>query len=258
MTGRSTTRPPAWRPATARATRKSIAPHRQPRQSPNSPTHPAPVAPRPRPRYTSLQARTAPAKATPTMRRTLKAPLAAALLAAAALLPAQAFAGSQTLSLIRSTLSNDTDADNGGLWQYEGGSVQNYAAPPSAPTSSSAASPPPAPRPTIPPAKPSPSSSPPPPAAACRRSSPWKATTATTPGKPAARRRRLRQIPLDRRRGRQRRHRLRHRHHQAHPRLDRLGQPARPLSRNPPSPPPAPRRVGVGGNPPTQANPRPP
>jgi hypothetical protein len=57
----------------------------------------------------------------------LRAPLVAAFLAAVSLFSANAFAGSATLSLVRSTLSNDTDADNGGLWQYEGGSIQNAA-----------------------------------------------------------------------------------------------------------------------------------
>jgi len=54
----------------------------------------------------------------------LRVPLVAAFLAAVSLFSANAFAGSATLSLVRSTLSNDTDADNGGRWQYEGGSIQ--------------------------------------------------------------------------------------------------------------------------------------
>ena len=32
-------------------------------------------------------------------------------------------AGTKTLTLERATLSNDVDADNGGLWQYEGGTL---------------------------------------------------------------------------------------------------------------------------------------
>ena len=47
------------------------------------------------------------------------------LMANAFLWPLKAFAGSATLYLVRSTLSNDADADGGGLWQYEGGSVQD-------------------------------------------------------------------------------------------------------------------------------------
>jgi hypothetical protein len=34
-----------------------------------------------------------------------------------------AFAGQKILTLERSTLSNDADADGGGLWQYEGGTL---------------------------------------------------------------------------------------------------------------------------------------
>jgi hypothetical protein len=59
------------------------------------------------------------------MFQVIKAPFVAAILASASLLPAQAFAGSVTLSLVRSSLSNDADSDGGGLWQYEGGAVQN-------------------------------------------------------------------------------------------------------------------------------------
>jgi hypothetical protein len=33
------------------------------------------------------------------------------------------FAGTKNLTLERSTLSNDADADGGGLWQYEGGTL---------------------------------------------------------------------------------------------------------------------------------------
>jgi hypothetical protein len=33
------------------------------------------------------------------------------------------FAGTRNLTLERSTLSNDADADGGGLWQYEGGTL---------------------------------------------------------------------------------------------------------------------------------------
>ena len=61
------------------------------------------------------------------MSHSLRNPLVVAFLAAVSLFSASAFAGSATLSLVRSTLSNDTDADNGGLWQYEGGSLQNAA-----------------------------------------------------------------------------------------------------------------------------------
>ena len=61
------------------------------------------------------------------MFRSIKAPLIAAAVTCASLWSANAFAGSSTLSLVRSTLSNDTDADNGGLWQYEGGAIQNSA-----------------------------------------------------------------------------------------------------------------------------------
>ena len=57
----------------------------------------------------------------------LRVPLVAAFVAAASLFSASAFAGSATLLLVRSTLSNDADADGGGLWQYEGGSIQNAA-----------------------------------------------------------------------------------------------------------------------------------
>ena len=41
------------------------------------------------------------------MFQAIKTPFIAAALASASLLPAQAFAGSATLSLVRSTLSND-------------------------------------------------------------------------------------------------------------------------------------------------------
>jgi hypothetical protein len=58
------------------------------------------------------------------MFRRIKTPLVAALLASAVLWPLSAFAGSATVFLVRSTLSNDADADGGGLWQYEGGTVQ--------------------------------------------------------------------------------------------------------------------------------------
>ena len=54
-------------------------------------------------------------------------PVVAAFLAGASLFPATASAGSVTLSLVRSTISNDADADGGGLWQYEGGALQNKA-----------------------------------------------------------------------------------------------------------------------------------
>jgi hypothetical protein len=43
----------------------------------------------------------------------------------AALLSASALAGSATIVLARSTLSNTSDSDGGGLWQYEGGTIQN-------------------------------------------------------------------------------------------------------------------------------------
>jgi hypothetical protein len=59
------------------------------------------------------------------MFRSVKTMLVVGLSAIALLLPLKAFAGSATLYLVRSTLSNDSDADNGGLWQYEGGSVQD-------------------------------------------------------------------------------------------------------------------------------------
>ncbi len=59
------------------------------------------------------------------MLNSIKAVLIAGLMASALLWPMKAFAGSATLILVRSSLSNDTDADNGGLWQYEGGSVQS-------------------------------------------------------------------------------------------------------------------------------------
>ncbi len=36
-----------------------------------------------------------------------------------------ASANGLTMLLVRSTLSNDSDSDGGGLWQYEGGVVQN-------------------------------------------------------------------------------------------------------------------------------------
>jgi hypothetical protein len=36
-----------------------------------------------------------------------------------------ALAGTKNLTLTRSTLSNDSDADGGGLWQYEGGTMQS-------------------------------------------------------------------------------------------------------------------------------------
>ena len=61
------------------------------------------------------------------MFRHIKTPLVAALLASALLWPLSAFAGSSTIFLVRSTLSNDSDADGGGLWQYEGGTLQNAA-----------------------------------------------------------------------------------------------------------------------------------
>jgi hypothetical protein len=61
------------------------------------------------------------------MVRSIKPLLAAGLVASAFLWPAHAFAGQANLVLVRSTLSNDVDADNGGLWQYEGGTIQNKA-----------------------------------------------------------------------------------------------------------------------------------
>jgi hypothetical protein len=59
------------------------------------------------------------------MFNSIKTALIVGLTASAFLWPLKAFAGSATLYLVRSSLSNDADADNGGLWQYEGGSIQN-------------------------------------------------------------------------------------------------------------------------------------
>ncbi len=61
------------------------------------------------------------------MFRPMKPFLIAGLIAVSLLWPLHAFAGSANLVLVRSTLSNDADADGGGLWQYEGGAVQNKA-----------------------------------------------------------------------------------------------------------------------------------
>ena len=55
----------------------------------------------------------------------LHALLLAMALATAGLWSASAQAGSTTLLLVRSTLANDTDT--AGLWQYEGGTIQNSA-----------------------------------------------------------------------------------------------------------------------------------
>ncbi len=49
--------------------------------------------------------------------------IGAVLASAGALLSASAFAGSETIMLVRSSLAND--ADTAGTWQYEGGAIQN-------------------------------------------------------------------------------------------------------------------------------------
>jgi hypothetical protein len=56
-----------------------------------------------------------------------KAGFLAALVCGSAFCSSAAFAGNLTVLLVRATLSNDSDADGGGLWQYEGGTVQNAA-----------------------------------------------------------------------------------------------------------------------------------
>jgi hypothetical protein len=61
------------------------------------------------------------------MFRAIKTPIIAAFLAGASLWSANAFAGSVTFSLVRSTLSNVDDPDGNGLWQYEGGALQSKA-----------------------------------------------------------------------------------------------------------------------------------
>jgi hypothetical protein len=58
------------------------------------------------------------------MFRPIKTMLIVGLVATAFVWPLKASAGTATLSLVRSTLSNDADADGGGLWQYEGGTIQ--------------------------------------------------------------------------------------------------------------------------------------
>jgi hypothetical protein len=58
------------------------------------------------------------------MVRSIKTLVIAGLIASELLWPVHAFAGSANLVLVRSTLSNDADADGGGLWQYEGGALQ--------------------------------------------------------------------------------------------------------------------------------------
>ncbi len=58
------------------------------------------------------------------MFRSIKIVLIAGLMATGLVWPLKAFAGTATLTLVKSTLSNDQDADNGGLWQYEGGTMQ--------------------------------------------------------------------------------------------------------------------------------------
>jgi hypothetical protein len=56
-----------------------------------------------------------------------KAGILAALVCGSAFGISAAHASGLTMLLVRSTLSNDSDADGGGLWQYEGGVVQNAA-----------------------------------------------------------------------------------------------------------------------------------
>jgi hypothetical protein len=57
----------------------------------------------------------------------VKAGLLAACLCVGALGSTAASAGSLTMLLIRASLSNDADPDSKGLYQYEGGTVQNAA-----------------------------------------------------------------------------------------------------------------------------------
>jgi hypothetical protein len=56
---------------------------------------------------------------------TLKAGFLAACVCAGALGSTAAYAGTLTVLLNRSSLSNDADPDSNGLYQYEGGTVQN-------------------------------------------------------------------------------------------------------------------------------------
>ena len=57
--------------------------------------------------------------------KTLKTALLVACACAGALATTAASAGGFSILLVRSTLSNDADPDSNGLWQYEGGIVQN-------------------------------------------------------------------------------------------------------------------------------------
>ena len=59
------------------------------------------------------------------MHKSARALVAAGLLAAGSLFCTAAYAGSVTLTLSQSSLTNDTDA--AGAWQYEGGTVLNAA-----------------------------------------------------------------------------------------------------------------------------------
>lgn len=61
------------------------------------------------------------------MRNKIKAALVAAFVCGGALCTTAAHANTLTMLLVRSTLSNDADADGGGLYQYEGGVVENAA-----------------------------------------------------------------------------------------------------------------------------------
>ncbi len=55
----------------------------------------------------------------------VKAALVAASVCSGAFCATAAYAGGLNVLLVRSTLSNDADSDGGGLYQYEGGVVQN-------------------------------------------------------------------------------------------------------------------------------------
>jgi hypothetical protein len=58
---------------------------------------------------------------------TAKAGFLAVLVFGSTFCASAAAANGLTFVLVRSSLSNDSDADGGGLWQYEGGVVQNAA-----------------------------------------------------------------------------------------------------------------------------------
>ncbi len=57
----------------------------------------------------------------------VKTRLLAASLCGVVLCSTAASAGTLGMLLVRSSLSNDSDPDSNGLWQYEGGTIQNLA-----------------------------------------------------------------------------------------------------------------------------------